>query len=92
MQSKHEFISTDGVITLNEWELRQVRDLIGDRADALLTKAAAQNDDNALDEAWEYIDLYNKLNASRTMSELRAHPAPNRRRKTVASLRAAKRF
>lgn len=86
-----ELLTVDGVITLNAWELRLIRDAIGDRADALLEQAAACGDDAALDEAWEFIELYNKLTVSRNPSELRSHPASTRRRK-VTSLRATNRF
>jgi hypothetical protein len=86
MQSNHsELLTPDGLLTMTVWELRLMLDAIGDKADALMAKATAQNDDNALDEAWELIELFNKLNGVSTMRPLRGHPAPIRRRRTVVN-------
>ncbi len=92
MNTHSAVLIQENVVALNDYDMQLTLALIGDTADALLEKAAVDHDDNALDEAWEYIDLYNKM-SQRTEPEMRSVPKPERRRHqgVIASGRATPR-
>lgn len=81
MMNSTENLTAESIVALSPREIKATLALIGDRADALLAEAAATNDDDALDEAWKYIDLYNKICARTSPEALRSAPKSQRRRK-----------
>lgn len=80
----------NGEFTLSAEELQLALSAIGDRADALLEKAAKGRDDAALDAAWAHINLYNKICAHTSVQLLRS--APRTRGQRRPSQRASSRF
>ena len=54
----------DGVVTLAGWELRMLLDLVGERADTLLASHERTGNEAQLDDALDYVSLFNKLKFS----------------------------
>lgn len=73
MATHTDLLLSEGVVTLANWELRMLRDLVGEKADALLALHERTGSDKQLDDALDFMALFNKLNftapASSTMPE-----------------------
>jgi hypothetical protein len=90
MKNEQPSEQANGEFNLTAQELQLALNAIGDRADALLQKAGRSENNDLMDQAWDHINLYNKICARTSVQVLRTTPKPRSQRRT--SQRACSRF